>query len=247
MLGDRLAIGHDPGQHAAYVQSWIKVLEDDPLELFRAARDAERITEYVLGLEQRQEVGETRASNPHASNPHASIPHASIPQQTVPLPDRSSMEGESMRIATEKTYLAVAYADKDEARALGARWDREARSWYAPPGTALAPLARWLPEPGESRASIPQQAVAPDPHEAFGRALREAGLLVEGLPEMDGRVHRVPVEGGRPGRRDGAYVGYLDGRPAGFVQNHKTGVKLNWKAPEVAKPVLSFAEGGASA
>ena len=41
LLGDELGIGHDPGQHAAYVGSWIKVLEDDALEIFRAAADAE--------------------------------------------------------------------------------------------------------------------------------------------------------------------------------------------------------------
>ena len=54
ILGDELGIGHDPGQHAAYVGSWIKVLENDPLEIFRAAADAERIQDYVLGLEQKQ-------------------------------------------------------------------------------------------------------------------------------------------------------------------------------------------------
>ena len=54
ILGDELGIGHDPGQHAAYVGSWIKVLENDPLEIFRAAADAERIQDYVLGLEYKQ-------------------------------------------------------------------------------------------------------------------------------------------------------------------------------------------------
>jgi excinuclease ABC subunit A len=38
VLGDQLGIGHDPGQHAAYVGSWIKALQDDPLEVFRALR-----------------------------------------------------------------------------------------------------------------------------------------------------------------------------------------------------------------
>lgn len=55
ILGNDLGIGHDPGQHAAYVKSWIKVLQDDPLEIFRAATDAEKIATYVVGLEQRQE------------------------------------------------------------------------------------------------------------------------------------------------------------------------------------------------
>ena len=54
ILGDELGIGHDPEQHAAYVGSWIKVLKDDPLEIFRAAADAEKIQNYVLGLEQKQ-------------------------------------------------------------------------------------------------------------------------------------------------------------------------------------------------
>ena len=52
ILGDELGIGHDSNQHAAYVGSWIKALKEDPLEIFRAAADAEKIQAYVLGLEQ---------------------------------------------------------------------------------------------------------------------------------------------------------------------------------------------------
>jgi antirestriction protein ArdC len=55
LLGDALGIGHDPGQHAAYVGSWIKALQEDPLEIFRAAADAERIQGFLLALEQKQE------------------------------------------------------------------------------------------------------------------------------------------------------------------------------------------------
>ncbi len=51
MVGDQLGIGHDPGQHAAYVQSWVQVLKEDPKEILRAARDADKISSYVLGLE----------------------------------------------------------------------------------------------------------------------------------------------------------------------------------------------------
>jgi antirestriction protein ArdC len=38
ILGNELGIGHDPGQHVAYVGSWIKVLQEDPLEIFRQPR-----------------------------------------------------------------------------------------------------------------------------------------------------------------------------------------------------------------
>lgn len=51
MIGDEVGVGHDPGQHAAYVGSWIKVLKEDPKEILRAAKDAETIAEQVISLE----------------------------------------------------------------------------------------------------------------------------------------------------------------------------------------------------
>lgn len=38
-------------QHSSYISSWIKVLRDDKMEIFRAAKDAEKICDYMLGLE----------------------------------------------------------------------------------------------------------------------------------------------------------------------------------------------------
>ncbi len=45
---NNLGIIHDPGQHASYINSWIEVLKKDHNELFRAAKDAEQISEFVL-------------------------------------------------------------------------------------------------------------------------------------------------------------------------------------------------------
>ncbi|HGM5918231.1 TPA: ArdC family protein [Stenotrophomonas maltophilia] len=47
LMSERLGIGHDPTQHAAYVKSWIQILRDDPRELFRAAAAAERVVEFL--------------------------------------------------------------------------------------------------------------------------------------------------------------------------------------------------------
>jgi exodeoxyribonuclease VII large subunit len=44
------------------------------------------------------------------------------------------------------TYLTVDYAEKDAAKALGARWDSLQRQWYVPEGRELAPFAQWLPD-----------------------------------------------------------------------------------------------------
>ena len=46
---------------------------------------------------------------------------------------------------TTPTYLQVPYAEKDQAKALGARWDPAQRQWYAPAGLALQAFAPWLP------------------------------------------------------------------------------------------------------
>jgi len=37
--------------HASYLRSWIKAIESDPMAIFTAAKNADRICEYMLGLE----------------------------------------------------------------------------------------------------------------------------------------------------------------------------------------------------
>ena len=56
LLGAELGIGHDPSQHTAYIQSWIRVLENDPLEIFMASADAEKIVNHLSSLEQIQDI-----------------------------------------------------------------------------------------------------------------------------------------------------------------------------------------------
>ena len=48
--------------------------------------------------------------------------------------------------------LKVPYAEKDEAKALGARWNPTRKSWYVPDGVALEPFARWLAAGGDAAA-----------------------------------------------------------------------------------------------
>ena len=37
--------------HAAYLNSWVKAIESDPMAIFTAAKDADLMAEYLLGLE----------------------------------------------------------------------------------------------------------------------------------------------------------------------------------------------------
>jgi putative DNA primase/helicase len=470
ILGDELGIGHDPGQHASYVASWIQVLQDDPLEVFRAAADAEKIHDFVLAFEQQlqqapqpviqgAETGDSAAvtnitattngaqplpltreqalqrweslldrntngfspSDParaqgladagatpqrlenfwdevrHLSWTHQwgqspwesaasvaaslqtraqgpSFVHAGgdvvdlflqavqaiqTQQPDTPMTERTEisstapvdkataalalLEDADMRarvdrasretgreaeihaqeeaqkrsiIATDRTPLQVPFKEKDEAKALGARWDRQAQTWYAPPGRDLSVFARWTPAaaattPANSQTNAPinttthatnntpteagsgdtvlskdlaqetarvylavpyhernaakavgarwdkvakswyvsaevdparidhwlpdkvalQQAPALSPREEFGQALRAMGCVVTGEhPIMDGQKHRIAVNDDKPSEKAGFYVGYLDGHPAGYIKNNRSGEEMTWRA-----------------
>lgn len=56
IVGGQLEIGYDPSQHHAYLQSWVKVIKEDPKEIFRAVKDADEISNYVIGLGREFEI-----------------------------------------------------------------------------------------------------------------------------------------------------------------------------------------------
>lgn len=45
-----------------------------------------------------------------------------------------------------KVHLEVPFSEKDEAKALGARWDGSAKVWYVPEGLDTIAFERWLPD-----------------------------------------------------------------------------------------------------
>ena len=144
------------------------------------------------------------------------------------------LDGEKRRGEREpesRVYINVPYSQKDEAKDLGAKWDTQEKSWFLKPGTDQAPFKKWLVSSQETHLDMNKVTTQfQDPQVEFANNLKDAGLKLEGLPQMDGKLHRVPVEGDKKGKTSGAYKGYLDGHPAGFIQNFKSGLKTNWKA-----------------
>lgn len=126
-----------------------------------------------------------------------------------------------------RVYLAVPYAEKDEAKSLGAKWDKANKSWFMESSNTNLPAAsKWLPEKQQTQ-SMP----AMSPVEEFADKLREMGCVVaKGHPFMDGQKHRIETVGDKKGERSGFYVGHLDGHPAGYIKNNRTGAEVKWKA-----------------
>jgi len=65
-----------------------------------------------------------------------SAPAVAMPAADAPAP-RPAQSGRAV------TVLNVPFAEKEEAKQLGARWDPKRRKWYVPAGVDAAPFARW--------------------------------------------------------------------------------------------------------
>ena len=44
----------------------------------------------------------------------------------------------------EKAYLNCPFEDKDECKALGGRWDSDAKKWYVPADLDRSPFKKWM-------------------------------------------------------------------------------------------------------
>lgn len=318
ILGEQLGIGHDPEQHAAYVDSWISVLEDDYNEIFRASAEAEKISEYIMNLEQKQ-VLEKEIEMTYAEKVEQTKQTITDEQKVVAKELRkdaeyelsvveNALDVEEKRVVreelqmdvqdakqdtreakitvksdvSERQYINVPFKEKDDAKALGARWDRKEQSWFIPSGVDSKPFEKWARDDnakslaednGRTYLAVPyeqrneaksagarwdktakswymeagadetklskwlpenvknQQDPAMTPREEFAEAMRSLDILVEGEhPIMDGKKHRIATIDDKSGEKSGFYVGHLDGRPAGYISNNRSGAEMKWKA-----------------
>lgn len=56
-------------------------------------------------------------------------------------------------MADLKTYLNVPFAQKDAAKALGARWDAAKKKWYVQADMDITLFAQWQPQSGALESS----------------------------------------------------------------------------------------------
>jgi phage/plasmid primase-like uncharacterized protein len=160
-----------------------------------------------------------------------SVPSPQAPSPAPQLSKNSQMEKRDP--ALSKVYINVPYSEKDEAKALGAKWDKKEKAWFVEPGIDQKPFQKWL-EPAQETQLDMNKVTA-----QFQEQASRLGLKIDS-PQADGKLHRVAVEGDKGGKKSGAYTLYPDGRPAGFIQNHKTGEKANFKYEgELGKTVIT--------
>lgn len=85
-----MGLSHDPGQHDAYVGSWLAALRQDPREIFRACADAEKIVTHVRQFdlhhvqEQKQEGQKAIEAQPQRERQEPAIARAPRMKPVMP-------------------------------------------------------------------------------------------------------------------------------------------------------------------
>ena len=85
-------------------------------------------------------------SNPSSRQPYMSLYHelkaqAAIRRESQYVAQPSTPPGE---YSPKPVFLKVPYSQKDAAKALGAKWDKIARSWFVPAGKDVTRFQNWI-------------------------------------------------------------------------------------------------------
>src|SRR5665213_2984535 len=135
-LAAQRGIPHDPEQHAAYVNSWIGALKRDKNEIFRAAHDASKATDFILALERDKSIVEKNlASGPVlAAGTAGSSPATMLEQEAEELHhDRERVEEKEADATLSAEDLAILDStDNANERSAPARESMEYAARYEP-------------------------------------------------------------------------------------------------------------------
>ena len=125
-------------------------------------------------------------------------------------------------IAKSRTYLAVDFDNKDAAKAAGAKYDPQAKGWYAEEITPE--LRQFLPQQPEN-ITAERKALSD-----FQRQAETIGLDMANFKEVFGSWQRVPIKGKGKTNADGGYKLYRndDGSIGACAKNYSTGDSVAW-------------------
>ena len=126
-----------------------------------------------------------------------------------------------------KYILAVPYDEKDEAKALGAEWDKNGKFWYCK-NEEKDKFFKWDIKNIENKVKydIPLNI-----EEEFLNRIKSAGVL-ENNVIADGQKHRIAVDGDKGKEQSGFYVLHADGVANGYFMNNRTGEEIKWSSKE---------------
>ncbi len=127
----------------------------------------------------------------------------------------------------EKYILAVPYDEKDQAKALGAEWDKDGKFWYCK-NEEKEKFFKWDIKNIDNKV---QYDMPLNIEEEFLDCIKTAGVL-ENSVIADGQKHRIAVDGDKGKEQSGFYVLHPDGIANGYFMNNRTGEEIKWNSKE---------------
>ena len=237
------AAAKDAEKMAALVLWHVKAVEKEV-----AVEEALGLGERVMGLEVDGRNETSKEAVVEAKDPPAArvegldgkdVGGAKPAVKTAAEKRRGYQRGVYARSAAElfeerQAILAVPFAEKDEAKKLGAMFYGEEKVWFVPAGVDMEPFKRWSVIDGRGvtgRAPSRGEYIA-----AFEKVLIEMGLSTslrasdKGAID-DGKWHNVRVTAVKKSNASGRFILSAhgpDGRPCGHVVNYISGEERHW-------------------
>ena len=87
----------------------------------------------------------------------------------------------------ERTYLAVPYTERHEAKAVGARWDAVKKAWYVGPEADREKIAKWEPQHQPAPTLDPQKYLTAGTKSISLEEFRKV-LGLESVKDADGNI-----------------------------------------------------------
>jgi hypothetical protein len=194
-LAAERGIPHDPGQHASYVSSWIKALRDDKNEIFRAAYDASRASEFLLALEHDKSFAQSLVASPQS-------PAAVLEQEAARI--QSDLEAEpDLTISNPEPVVHEA------GQAVG-RFRPQDGTLRTHDNLAGADYPVALDPAGQIAATNGMEASKQPPHNVAEKSLHDAEELARKQLGNDARMSLAVTDGG-------IYRGLVIGETADYV------------------------------
>ncbi|MBU2844267.1 DUF1738 domain-containing protein [Acidithiobacillus ferriphilus] len=85
IISEKTGIPHHPENHESYVKGWVSILKNDKNEIYHAARDAEKMADYVIAQQKLLEVDQEKAIE--APEHNKQVHHRVILSHRKDLPD----------------------------------------------------------------------------------------------------------------------------------------------------------------
>lgn len=107
-LSAELGVPFNPERHAAYQASWVKVLNEDKNEIFRAARDAEIMADYVIDLAREKTLEQAQQLTANIEH----TPAVGTNQEKI------VMENQAAQSTQEVSKVGITLIDDQEANSI---------------------------------------------------------------------------------------------------------------------------------